>query len=343
MPTAEAGPYRATVPGRVNLIGEWIDFNGGLVLPMPLPVVIDLHRQTNDLGLDRIISEQFEETRDFGLEAAAAGHWSDYVRGGLQYAREKGWISGGQTVSIASTIPVGAGLSSSAATIVATLRAAASDTIPVDPVAIALAAQAIENDFIGVPCGIMDQMAVAAGQPGAALALDTRSLHYQSHEVPDGWRFMVLHSGVSRALSDGRYKTRREECMVAATRLGVDYLCDAKLEDIASLDVSLAGRARHAITEADRSRRAVDALIASDMTLFGQLMTDSHISLQADMQVSVPRIDEIVRDAIALGAAGARITGAGFGGCFVALVESTQAEQWADALVRRHRGVKLIV
>ncbi|MGB0262132.1 MAG: galactokinase [Henriciella sp.] len=342
MPEAAAGIYRATVPGRVNLIGEWIDFNGGLVLPMPLPVAIDLQRQANNLGQDRIISEQFEEVGDFGLEDPAAGHWSDYVRGALQYARAKGWISGGQTVSIASSIPVGAGLSSSAATIVATLKTAASDMQHVAPLTIALAAQAIENDYIGVPCGIMDQVAVAAGEPGAALALDTRTRQYQSHNIPDNWRFLVLHSGVSRALSDGRYKTRREECMAAADNLGVDYLCDARLDDISGLDASLAHRARHVITEADRSRQAVDALIASDFALFGQLMTDSHLSLQADMQVSVPRIDEIVRDALALGAAGARITGAGFGGCFVALVESKQAARWADAMVRRHPDVKLI-
>ena len=155
-------------PGRVNLIGEWIDFNGGTVLPMALAQSVELEMKANDGASDTIRSGQFPDAAEFGINAPAAGHWSDYVRGGLQYARRRGWLSGGQDVKLSSTIPVGAGLSSSAATIVATLKAASAQVPGLNPSEIAFAAKAVENEFIGVPCGIMDQMAVAVGITGTS-------------------------------------------------------------------------------------------------------------------------------------------------------------------------------
>lgn len=225
----------ATVPGRVNLIGEWIDFNGGTVLPMALSQSVELEMCPNGQTHDRVQSQQFSDIADFGIDLPAAGHWSDYVRGGLQYGRRMGWLTGGQDVVLKSTIPVGAGLSSSAATIVATLRAAGAELAGIDPAGIARAAQHVENIFMGVPCGIMDQMAVSVGRPGNVLALDTRDCSYQIMPVPAGWTFAVIHSGIARALSDGRYRARRQECLEAAGSLGVPYLCDGKLEDTPSL------------------------------------------------------------------------------------------------------------
>jgi galactokinase len=333
---------RARVPGRVNLIGEWIDFNGGTVLPMALAQSVELELGANGLNMDRVRSAQFPDQTEFDIDAPAAGHWSDYVRGGLQFARAKGWITGGQDVTLASSIPVGAGLSSSAATIVATLKAASCHLPDVDPVAVAQAAKSIENEFIGVPCGIMDQMAVAVGKTGNVLALDTRDCAYQIIAVPADWRIAVVHSGIGRALADGRYKIRREECLEAATALGVEYLCDGDLGSAQALPPVLARRATHVITEGHRSLEAIDALKQQDPHVFGRLMNESHDSLRDMLEVSVPEIDAMVRDAVELGAYGARITGAGFGGCFVCLVDSSRADAWWTNLHKRHPGMKRI-
>ncbi|MFN7056613.1 galactokinase [Hyphomonas sp.] len=333
---------RARVPGRVNLIGEWIDFNGGTVLPMALPQCVDLEMCTNGRGYDRVKSAEFPDTADFAIDAPASGHWSDYVRGGLHYARRRGWISGGQDVMLSSAVPVGAGLSSSAATIVATLKAASAHVPGLDPAEIAFAAKSVENDFIGVPCGIMDQMAVAVGTAGHALALDTRDCSYQLIPVPAGWTFAVIHSGIARALADGRYKARREECLKAAEALGVAHLCDGDPGLAEALPGPLARRARHVVSEGRRALDAAAALRSGDFLAFGALMNASHASLREDFEVSVPEMDAMVRDAVDLGAAGARITGAGFGGCFVCLIEAPLADAWWRGLHSRHPGTSRI-
>lgn len=343
--TGSSGPVtrEATVPCRVNLIGEWIDFNGGTVLPMALAPSATVQVTANGTALDRIRSTSFAMSRTFAIDAPAEDHWSDYVRGALQYARGRNWIESGQDVSVDSTIPVGAGLSSSAAIIVATLKAASLGLADVDGEVLAFAAKEIENTFIGVPCGIMDQMAVALGKPGTVLALDTRDCSYTLLDLPETWSVVVIHSGVRRALSDGRYRVRRDQCLEAAARLGVDYLCDANLLLIGSLDAALLNRARHAASEATRSKDAIAALRTGDRAEFGRLMNESHDSLRDDMEVSTPEIDQLVCDAVSLGADGARITGAGFGGCIVALVEPERVETWWSALKLRHPSIERIV
>lgn len=333
----------ATVPCRVNLIGEWIDFNGGTVLPMALAPSATVQITANATGLDRITSTHFAISQNFDIDAPAQDHWSDYVRGALQYARGRHWIESGQDVSVESTIPVGAGLSSSAAIIVATLKAASLGLADLDGAALAFAAKDIENTFIGVPCGIMDQMAVALGTPGTVLALDTRDCSYTLLDLPQTWSVVVIHSGVRRALSDGRYRVRRDQCLEAAAALGVDYLCDASLLSIDALAEPLVNRARHATSEAARSRDAIAALRTGDRSRFGRLMNESHDSLRDDMEVSVPEIDQLVCDAVSLGADGARITGAGFGGCIVALVEPERMEDWWSALKLRHPSIERVV
>jgi galactokinase len=333
----------ATVPCRVNLIGEWIDFNGGTVLPMALAPSATVQLTASGTALDRIRSTSFAMSRTFAIDAPAEDHWSDYVRGALQFARRRNWIESGQDVSVDSTIPVGAGLSSSAAIIVATLKAASLGLADIDGKVLAFAAKEIENTFIGVPCGIMDQMAVALGKPGTVLALDTRDCSYALLDLPETWSVVVIHSGVRRALSDGRYRVRRDQCLEAAARLGVDHLCDASLLSIDSLDVPLINRARHATSEATRSKDAIAALRTGDRSKFGRLMNESHDSLRDDMEVSTPEIDQLVCDAVSLGADGARITGAGFGGCIVALIEPERMETWWSALKLRHPSIERIV
>lgn len=332
----------ATVPCRVNLIGEWIDFNGGTVLPMALAPSVKVDIWSNHTRSDQVSSVQFEGAEAFDIDAPATGHWSDYIRGALQYARKQAWISAGQDVQVESAIPVGAGLSSSAAIIVAALKAMRPRSIAVTDADLALAAKEIENHFIGVPCGIMDQMAVALGKPGAALALDTRDCSYEVLNIPDSWAIVVAHSGLQRALADGRYRARRDECLEAARQMGAGYLCDASPYILSVLDPTLAKRARHVISEGERSKEAVAALRADDRARFGRLMIESHNSLRDDMDVSVPGIDQIVADAIDLGADGARITGAGFGGCIVALVDPSILVNWWAELKARHPKIKRI-
>lgn len=319
-------------PGRVNLIGEWIDFNGGWVLPAALPLGVTVTLAPSGQQTDTVRSAQFEGISHAALDQPARDHWADYVFGALQAARAQGWLEGGAEIQLDSDIPAGAGVSSSAAVTVGVLRAAAPDGI--DPTRIATLARQVENRFVGVPCGIMDQMAVAHTGPGEALALDTRNLDFQRLAFPKSWRFAVLHSGVERQLADGRYGERREACLTAANALGLDHLCDAK--DISSLPSPQRAIARHVVGENVRTRDAISALKTGDAIGFGVLMNQSHASLRDDFQVSTPEIDALVADAIELGAGGARITGAGFGGCIVVLLPESADETWTQALLARH-------
>lgn len=327
------------VPGRVNLIGEWIDFSGGTVLPMPIRSEIRLTRTPNGTQTDYIQSAEFGDEVQISLDTPAMQDWTDAIRGALQAARAKGWIEAGQDVTVRSDIPVGQGLSSSAATIVAALKACrpAGET---DDVVLAQMARGVENDFMGVPCGIMDQMAVAAGRRGHVLALDTRDCSYELVPLPEDWAIIVIQSGVRRELADGSYKARQMECKVAMDALGTSNLCQADPAGFAGLQGAAAKRARHVWTEGQRSLAAVAALKAQDRKAFGALMQASHASLRDDMEVSVPVIDRMVVDAVALGADGARITGAGFGGCIVALTAPELVTPWWNALKARHPQIE---
>ncbi len=327
------------VPGRVNLIGEWIDFSGGTVLPMPIRSEITLTRRPNGTDTDVIRSAQFGSEARIGIDMPAQHDWPDAIRGALQAARAMGWIKGGQDVSVHSAIPVGQGLSSSAATIVAALKASrpAGET---DDVSLALAARRVENEFMGVPCGIMDQMAVAAGRRGHVLALDTIDCSFELLPLPEDWEIVVIQSGVRRELADGSYKARQLECRAAMDVLGTEDLCHADPAQFARLSGAPAKRARHIWSEGRRSLEAVDALKSRDRAAFGRLMVASHASLRDDMEVSLPVMDQMVEDALALGAEGARLTGAGFGGCIVALVAPDRVETWWAALQARHPQIK---
>ncbi len=328
-------------PARVNLIGEWVDFNGGMVLPAALPVGVELAlRESSDH--DVIHSQDFDGEARFASDAHAAGHWSDYVRGALQSARSQGWISGGCEVAIASTMPAGAGLSSSAAVIVATLLAAHGPADETQRVEIAKLARRVENDFIGVPCGIMDQMAVALAVPGEVIALDTSDLAYERLAIPAGWSFAVVHSGEDRALADGAYADRRNACEAACQALGVTDLCGVDPARLARLEDELRPVARHVIEEDRRARRAADLLRTDDLQAFGEAMNDSHTSLRDDFRVSTPGIDGLVADSLELGAVGTRITGAGFGGCIVALLPAGEGEAWWSRVSDRHPRARMV-
>ena len=276
-----AQPTRISLtPGRVNLLGEWVDFSGGLVLPMALPLMIKVGASPNLTTEDVIVSESFDGEARFSLDAPAGQHWADYVRGALQAARAKGWAQGGYNIALSSDVPHGSGLSTSAAVTVGTLRAvrSASAAAP-NTTEFAVTAREVENDFIGVPCGIMDQMAVAHADRGQVLMLETENLYFRLMNLPDDWHVSVIHSGVNRELADGRYAERRDECLQAAKAMGIELLCHGDLIAARNLPAPLDARARHVISEDIRTRAALDALERRDRNLFGELMIKGHNSI----------------------------------------------------------------
>lgn len=339
-----AAPERiASAPGRVNLIGEHTDYNGGAVLPAGLNRRVHVALAWQTAPILRINSTRFEGVVERPIGDPKRGDWTDYAVGALSKGKELGWLTGGVMLQIDSDIPDGAGVSSSAALITAILKAAADlAQISTTPVEIAKHARSVENDYIGMPCGIMDQMAVGLADHGKALALDTSDLSYEVLDIPHDWGFATLHSGIRRELADGRYLARFEECQEAAARLHTEQLCrldDAQIHALSDLPVTLQKRARHVWTEHRRTVQASAAMKAGDITRFARLMNDSHQSYANDFEASTPEIDALVNDALATGASGARLTGGGFGGCIVVLHPRQGLDTWLDTFISRYPSV----
>jgi galactokinase len=319
----------AFAPGRVNLIGEHVDYNDGLVLPMPISVGTAVAWKGRPGSEVEAVALDFDAADDrFDMTAPGkpeSPDWSAYLRGMSAAMRGRGLPAGAAQLAIAGSLPRGSGLSSSASLCVAVGRAlAAADGGKPPARELALAAQQAEHDWAGVRCGIMDQMVIAAGTPGAALLLDCLDLSSSVIPLPDDWAVMIVQSGVRRELADGQYNARRAACDTAAEVLDVASLRDAS-EDmvaVAELEDEVRARARHVVTEITRVRRAVECVAARDLAGFGACLAESHASLRDDFAVSVPPVDALV--AIlqkAIGAAGgARMTGAGFGGAVVAVL-----------------------
>jgi len=327
-------------PGRVNLIGEHTDYNGGMVLPTALKLGISLavtQRRDNKIC---IWSDKFDDIAERTLTEKAEDHWSDYIVGAIILANKQGYLKGGANIAVETTLPFGAGISSSAAVTVGILKlardiagAATSDKD------IAILARRVENEFIGMPCGIMDQMAVAIANPGQALALNTETLDYDLVDLPKDYHMAVIHSGQFRQLNEGRYKERKEECDAIKAELGHDNICqisDAAFISLSTLPDILQRRARHCMTDHRRTIEAVTCLREHNMTRLGKLMNESHISMRDDFEITVPKVDDLVEDAVRLGALGARQTGGGFGGCIVACIANDKLEAWKATLLEKH-------
>jgi len=330
--------------GRVNLIGEHTDYNEGFVMPCILHhgtrIAVSLrddtlvHGHSDAFGADRV-----------PLDAVPAGHWLTYVAGAVAMAGEAGAPRCGLNLLVESSLPSGAGVSSSAALGVALLKAlfAAHDMDCPPAPDLARLAQRIEHEFIGLKCGIMDHMVCAVGAPTAAMQLDCRDLSYQLTALPPDHVFLVIHSGSGRKLSEGLYNQRVAECAEAAADIGVASLRDATLSDLTSLgDTVAARRARHVISENDRVVAAGKALGGGDIAAFGRLMNDSHASLANDYEVSSDRLDRLVAVARGSGALGARLTGAGFGGCVVVLARAARADAILQAILADCDGAWLV-
>lgn len=326
-----------TAPGRVNLLGEHTDYNGGFVLPMPLTLEICIAIGEGEKpGKAELYSVSFDSSSEIDLSGSKEDEWSDFVLGSFQLSEHKPDLTAGYRLAVGSTLPMGAGISSSAALEVATLRAiAAFKGEEADPVAIAHTARKVENEFIGMPCGIMDQFASSVGTLNMALFLDTRSMEYELAPLFPGHKFITLHSGVTHKLTDGSYEQRVKECNSACQKLGIEQLRDVGVEDLPRIE-SIGGveaqRARHVVTENQRVLDAVQALKSGNAAMFGKLMVQSHLSQKDDYGITVEETDQLVEASLKLGAVGARQTGGGFGGSLVILLKEEDVDDWSEKM-----------
>jgi galactokinase len=325
-------------PARINLLGEHTDYNDGFVLPAPLPYFT---RISIGPGVEPGMLEGHSSR--FGaavrpLRIAAQGDWLDYVAGCVEVLKQRGARIESVRVSIESDVPIGAGISSSAALQVAILRALNRWLgLDLEEEEIARLAHRAEAEYVGAPCRIMDQMASALGKPGQAMFLDARDLSRELLPLPSGCAIAVVHSGVSSELSESGYGERRADCRAAAAALGVKRLRDVGIGDLRSVEAlpdPLGRRARHVVTENSRVLEAAAALKQGDLTAVGTLMVESHCSQRDDYDVSVPAVDALVEAALRHGAVGARLTGDGFGGPVVALLNGHPIWDWWRRVAR---------
>jgi galactokinase len=320
-------------PGRVNLIGEHTDYNDGFVLPAAIDRQVVAAAGRRDGGRLRVWSLQEEQPADLELEGIGPGRvegWAAYPAGVAWALGQAGAEVGGADLVVDGDVPAGAGLSSSAALECATATALADlFGAGLDRAALAGVARRAENEVVGVPSGVMDQMVSMLGRAGHALFLDTRSL--DTEQVP-----LPLEAAGHR-LVDGAYADRRAACEAAAATLGVPALRDASLEQVEAAAGALGDpglrRARHVVTENARVLEAVELLRAGELDRLGPLLAASHASLRDDYEVSSPELDTAVEAAVAAGAVGARMTGAGFGGSAIALVATDAAGRVGDRVM----------
>jgi len=348
-----------SAPGRVNLIGEFTDYNDGFVLPLALPFATQACVARRDDDLVRVASAQRLEGGRFSVVDAALGQlrpattsgWASYVLGVVWALREAGENIGGVEIYIDSDVPIGAGLSSSAA-LECSVALALHDLygLRLSLQELVRVAQRAENEYVGVPTGIMDQTASLRCRAGHALFLDTRTLEVRQVPLdlePAGLTLLVVNTGVKHALGDSAYASRRRDCQRAAKELGVAALRDIEPEKMDAflariVDVVVRRRARHVISEQGRVLKVVGLLESGRLAEVGPVLTAGHRSLRDDFEVSCAELDTIVEVAVASGACGARMTGGGFGGSAVVLLElaAVQAVTMAvaDAFAARGYG-----
>lgn len=331
-------------PGRVNLMGDHTDYNDGFVLPMAIDrwVWIALapreDHQVHLHSLDMGDTVAFDLT---ALESPRSG-WAAYVEGVAWALRQENHDLRGWQGVLLGEVPMGAGLSSSAALEMAVAHAfCAVAGLPWNPKPMALVGQKAENEWVGMNCGIMDQLISAAGQAGHALCIDCRSLDYEAVGLPPEAAVVVLDTATQRGLVDSAYNQRRSQCDAGAAHFGVPKLRDVTPEMAAAgmggLDEEIQRRVRHVVSENHRALESVAAMRAGDAVRLGAIMQASHGSLRDDFEVSCPALDQMVASALACeGCYGARMTGAGFGGCAVALVGADRLAAFITEVSRRY-------
>jgi galactokinase len=351
------GPVRSFfAPGRINIIGEHLDYNGGLVFPGAISLGITGTIQYRDDMLLRLSSEQGQGACSIDLNSPAslffdsARGWANYPIGALLYLQNSGiQFERGMNIRFSSTLPAGSGLSSSAALEILTAFMAAGKQVAGDSdrVRMARLMQSMENDYIGVRCGIMDQFTVAMGKKDHAILLNSETLEYSHIPVnTDEYTFVIMNSNKPRKLSDSRYNERRDECeralaLLKAVRPSPGHLAQASPGDLAIInDEHLLKRARHVVTEQRRVIESVDALTRGDYRRFGRLLNESHASLRDDYEVTGSELDTLVQAATeAHGCMGARMTGAGFGGCAIAFIRRDSVPAFSRAVGDRYHDM----
>ncbi|MEZ9905159.1 galactokinase [Vibrio breoganii] len=337
-------------PGRVNLIGEHTDYNDGFVLPCAINYQTIVAAAKRDDNIVRVISvdydnavDEFDITQEIVFQQDKM--WANYIRGVVKCLLGRGFKFKGADISVTGNVPQGAGLSSSAA-----LEVVIGQTfkvlyqLEISQAEIALNGQQAENEFVGCNCGIMDQMISAEGRENHAMLLDCRSLETKSVSMPEDMSVVIINSNKKRGLVDSEYNTRREQCEEAARIFAVKALRDVTIEQlegkVSELDEVVFKRARHVITENNRTLEATDALIAGDMKRMGELMAESHASMRDDFEITVSEVDtlvEIVKNVVG-SAGGVRMTGGGFGGCIVALVPPSLVEEIKSSVEQQYEA-----
>jgi galactokinase len=346
----QADPSIFVAPGRVNLIGEHTDYAEGFVMPAAINFATLAAISTRTDGKIAIYSENYAKQRTFDvaeLPTAASNHWSDYPLGVVSILAEMGNTIPGFSLSLWGDVPLGSGLSSSASVEVATALAVMSligVTYP-GPV-LARLCQRAENEFVGANCGIMDQFISANGAENHALLLDCRDLSFKLVPIPANVALVIANTMVKHAIAGGEYTSRRAEveaacAVIASHRSGVKFLRDCTVEDLERYGPEMTPnslkRARHVITENLRTVAAADALIRRDLPELGRLMAKAHESYSKDFEASCAEADAMVALAQDLpGLIGARLTGGGFGGCTINLVELSSAPAFVEALAARY-------
>jgi galactokinase len=322
-------------PGRVNLIGEHTDYTLGFVMPMALDLATYIGAAPSSDGQLRLYSEIHDEMREFEaatiIHAAREGHWTDYPIGVARELARDGLKIEGANLFVRSTVPEGSGLSSSAALEVSSALALL-DGREIPPLELARLCQRAEVDFVKMPCGIMDQYVSVFGREHAAVEIDCRSLEHRYVPLPEGVAFLAVNTMVKHALGASAYRERVKECATAVAEIRkrfpkVESLRDVTLAIFESVEASLppvvAKRARHVVNENHRVNRFVEASAQGQLGQMGRLLVESHRSLQHDYEVSCAELDFLVDTALAIqGVYGSRMTGGGFGGCTVTMLEA---------------------
>jgi galactokinase len=343
--------FTAKAPARANLIGEHTDYapNGGHVLPTPLPfhTTVAIQEISGPSGRITASSKNFgDEAHERSIDETARGHWTDYVAGCVRAAAKLAKPAALE-IKIKSEVPIGCGISSSAALCVATVRALNGlMNLGLSDTQIALMAHEAEHDYVGVPCGKMDQFVSSLGKQGHALLLNTRTLEHRRYPLAEDAAIMLVDCGKKHDLAKGTgYKQRVAQCTEARDRLGVGTLSElgnGDLGRLASLPELIARRARHVITENQRVLEFVAALEKGDVEKQADLLAASHASLRDDFEVSIPEIDALVDSSIRFGIRGARIVGGGFGGAIIAMMPRDQVMGWWSFVSKENPDSRLI-
>jgi galactokinase len=346
----EAEPAIFVAPGRVNLIGEHTDYAEGFVMPAAINFATLAAISPRVDGKIALFSENYGQVRYFDaaeLPVAAQHHWTDYPMGVISILAGEGHQIPGFSLSLWGDIPLGSGLSSSASVEVATALAVTSLMgVHYSGPVLARLCQRAENEFVGANCGIMDQFISANGAKDHALLLDCRDLSFKLAPIPDHVALVIANTMVKHAITGGEYTSRRAEvesacAVIASHRPGVTFLRDATVEDLekwgGEMTPNSLKRARHVITENLRTVAAAEALMKGDLTELGRLMAEAHFSYSRDFEASCEEADAMVELAQDLpGLIGARLTGGGFGGCTINLVEVGDAPRFVEVLGERY-------